>query len=613
MNRVGRLLRLSPWVAAGTALILTCFSVLSDYDFWWHLALGRQVAGAVATGSWSLPDAFSYTAPGAPQLNLEWFGDLLIYGAWRACGFVGVDLLMTLLLGATCTFVALAVTETLDAEERTSRWTVLGVTLGIFLVCIRFRVFPRPALFTYVFLAAFVWLLSAHRARGGWVWLAPLVPLAALWSNTSKGAVYALACVAAFAIGSLVERKPDRRLWLALPAVAAGLMANPDGFRSISIVYEYRQALTSPTRLGEFQPLSAMMLWGRGAYHTAGFQVALALTALGLVIGRWRRQPGMFLLAVALAVQAFLAIRMVDLFAVVAAVPVGLSVAAGVRRWGATAVAVAGGATSAALLLLGQGQYRFGPGFKASHVPAGAVNFVRRERITGRVFNSYPFGGYLAWEGIPTFIDGRGGLVYSGDLIASYQRGIDTEEGWAELERKWGFTTAIFEYDVRSMGRHFPRHLADDAEWALVYWDDHSAVYLKRTVENQRVIERGAYQLLKPSFNDFSYLDGVEERIPLPRLMEMAEHDVGLNLANQEPRLARVFLADGLGADPEALIREVRQCLQLEPNLAMEHSALAYLYLKAGREAEAVPEIRSALELNPIDPVALDLKRKVRP
>src|SRR5262249_27576147 len=42
-----------------------------------------------------------------------------------------------------------------------------------------------------------------------------------------------------------------------------------------------------------------------------------------------------------------------------------------------------------------------------SVAPKAAVDFVEKAGITGNVFNSYNFGGYLIFRGIPTFVDGR--------------------------------------------------------------------------------------------------------------------------------------------------------------------------------------------------------------
>ena len=40
-------------------------------------------------------------------------------------------------------------------------------------------------------------------------------------------------------------------------------------------------------------------------------------------------------------------------------------------------------------------------------MPAAALQAVRDRHVVGNVLNSDSFGGFLIWEGIPTFVDGR--------------------------------------------------------------------------------------------------------------------------------------------------------------------------------------------------------------
>ena len=42
--------------------------------------------------------------------------------------------------------------------------------------------------------------------------------------------------------------------------------------------------------------------------------------------------------------------------------------------------------------------------------PEQALDAARHANLTGNILNSYTFGGYLIFEGIPTFVDGRVGL-----------------------------------------------------------------------------------------------------------------------------------------------------------------------------------------------------------
>ena len=56
--------------------------------------------------------------------------------------------------------------------------------------------------------------------------------------------------------------------------------------------------------------------------------------------------------------------------------------------------------------------------------PRAAIDFVRRAGISGNVFNSYSFGGYLIFLGIPTFIDGRI-PPYADNFVRKYFEAVD--------------------------------------------------------------------------------------------------------------------------------------------------------------------------------------------
>jgi len=51
--------------------------------------------------------------------------------------------------------------------------------------------------------------------------------------------------------------------------------------------------------------------------------------------------------------------------------------------------------------------------------PQAALAAARRMNLTGPVFNSEAFGGYLIFSGVPVFIDGRVEL-YGNDFLAAY-------------------------------------------------------------------------------------------------------------------------------------------------------------------------------------------------
>jgi hypothetical protein len=54
--------------------------------------------------------------------------------------------------------------------------------------------------------------------------------------------------------------------------------------------------------------------------------------------------------------------------------------------------------------------------------PEAALAVAKRLDLTGPIFNSEAFGGYLIFTGVPTFIDGRIEL-YGNDFLAAYLAG----------------------------------------------------------------------------------------------------------------------------------------------------------------------------------------------
>ena len=108
--------------------------------------------------------------------------------------------------------------------------------------------------------------------------------------------------------------------------------------------------------------------------------------------------------------------------------------------------------------------------------PKAAIDFVQRTNITGNVFNSYDFGGYLIFSGIPTFIDGRAELfgdaflhkyvdtVNLVDINSAFELLDEYKVNWVVLPPKEPLAKA----------------LARSALWDEVYSDEYSVVFVRR-------------------------------------------------------------------------------------------------------------------------------------
>jgi hypothetical protein len=104
--------------------------------------------------------------------------------------------------------------------------------------------------------------------------------------------------------------------------------------------------------------------------------------------------------------------------------------------------------------------------------PQAALTAARRMNLTGPVFNSEAFGGYLIFSGVPTFIDGRVEL-YGNDFLAAY---LKAERGdgavLAELLDRYHITWALLQTPAPAVAA-----LDRLPGWRRVYGDDQAVVY----------------------------------------------------------------------------------------------------------------------------------------
>jgi hypothetical protein len=175
---------------------------------------------------------------------------------------------------------------------------------------------------------------------------------------------------------------------------------------------------------------------------------ALALGAVALLAADGRRSVFRLALVVILAAMAARYSRFLTLFAVVTVI---VSASPLARRLGAmgerpavprgwAAATIAAGIVAVGVLA---GSLAHRP--SAASTPQAALAAARASGLSGPVYNSYDFGGFLIAEGVPTFIDGRTDQLFLGGFMAGLYEAIMNKDGaafQAQLSRH-GVTWAI--------------------------------------------------------------------------------------------------------------------------------------------------------------------------
>jgi hypothetical protein len=483
MGRLAHALPVLVLVAIGVFMI----APIDDPDFWWLLRGGAYI---VETGTFPSTDPFSGTAAGEPWLNHAWGFELLLYAIYRVAGLEGIVLMQAAF--ATLAFGALYRLLRLEGVSRA--WALGGITLGA-LATHGFWT-PRPQLVTYLLLVVFWALLREYRdgRRDRLVWL---VPLMVLWVNLHGGFMVGPTLLALVLAGEVVDRAVraradalDTRRMRRLAGVGAACVAatfvNPFYHRAVLFPFEV---------LAERLPQAFIIEWASPPFQFGQVVLVEGLVMLTLVLLLRTPRPARasdLIVLVAFFHFALQAVRNIPLLVVIL-VPI---LARAMAEAGAEEIALlrplrelwqrrlAVGVAAAALPVVVLAGYplssldEFLPRFGvASGFPAGAVEYLKRERRSGTLFNDYGWGGYLIWHLYPDYrvsIDGRV-AVYGPRRFAEHVEVSDVRPRWRETLDRLG--TRLVLIRARS-----PLAIVLKASpgWTVLYEDRLAVVFAKR-------------------------------------------------------------------------------------------------------------------------------------
>jgi hypothetical protein len=205
-----RPLLIVPLVLAGLAAFAATRAPVSDSDFFWHLAVGRDIAAH------GVPrvDVYSWTVAGKSVLPDQWLGELLLYAAYAIGSWTGTIALRALTVG-----VLIGIVLWTALAERPHR-PIIAVLVSLPAIGVsRFAWTDRPELFGLVCFAVLIALLRAVR-RGSPTSFALCVPLVLVWANLHGSYALGLGLVLVVALERVVVDPSRRRLYAAI-AVAS--------------------------------------------------------------------------------------------------------------------------------------------------------------------------------------------------------------------------------------------------------------------------------------------------------------------------------------------------------------------------------------------------------
>ncbi len=561
LNLFAKFFLVSMLILATVCLVLF---KLASFDLWLHLKTGQLVLNQ----GFPKTDPFSYTIKNSGWIAHEWLFGLIFYSLYQVVGSVGLVLIKVKLVLAIIAGVYFS-----NEQSRRNFWISMPL-LFVAILASRFRLLLRPHLFSFLFLA--LYYLAYRRWREGqrkWLLLFPLIMV--FWSNIHAGSVFGLVFLALVFLGELIlsfiSWGPEQALergklvqWLLISLLTgAAALINPYGYHTLLLPFTLRSMQDIPLlKLVEWLPFPLS-----GHYLLYGY---FALVSLWLFVRVKKLSPVAILLYGFYAVLLLSARRGVPYWAFLT-IPFiedsfqGLSVRkiadSPWRIFFVTqVVGLAMVIISLVIVIRPHPIYRFGWGVRYDKIPRKAADFVIRENIRGRMFNSYKLGGYLIWRLSPerkVFLDGRASLYQ--DLFR--RRSAYNVEQMIDY---YGADYLIVDYQEK-----MPFSLEYEPEpkkWALVFWDDAARVYLKRIPRFRRLIDRYEYRVVKPTDNGLSFLwrhkDNLREiELEIRRATEGSEYNLrarifsaGLSFVKKDTAAAETLFNSILKRKPDPTI-----------------------------------------------------------
>ncbi len=469
-------------------------------------------------------NVYSSTEPQQDFANHHWLYGVIVFSMHWAIGWSGMVIFKVVFLLST--FALLFYT----AIKKANFWLVLLCAIpAIFIISSRGVL--RPEMFSYFFLVVFLYALidlekNPRSNRIFW-----LIPLQVAWVNIHLFFPIGLLLVGGFLFEKIILHLQSfwqdvlvRKLSLLLVGLVAAIFLNPYGLVGAIYSLTVNSDKDFPLGSAEVVTLSSVIkqepLWDN--FPAAIFQ-PLAIILLGsfvvAVAFRLKYKKDVFanniifyfLASVGSAVLGFFVIRALPFMGYIFLPAIAANLAEpfavgvqwlksrGVKLNKTTALTV-----GFLLIIVFGGLIYFSQkrlirqsdrGVGLASWSESSAQFFKEQGLTGPIFNDTDIGSYLIYYLYPqekVFADNRFGDAYSASFFRDiYLPLIRDEEKWYSAVDAYGFNVIYFyHYDAVEGARNFLFNRFYDPEWALVYVDRYTVIFVKNNEANADIVQK---------------------------------------------------------------------------------------------------------------------------
>jgi hypothetical protein len=457
-----------------------------DTDMYWHLRTGQYILE-----SRTIPtvDPFSWTALGAPWVNVHWLSQIILYSTYVLLNLPGLSLLVAAL-------VVLAFGLVWKQMEG-------GPFLRAFIVVLAAAVAgavwtPRSQMATFVLTPLIGYLVYLYKWKQfDRLWAIPIVFV--VWVNLHGGYISGFMLLGAVLAGEIANHvlgfsgpevlswKHWRKLLIITLISGAVLLINPYTIDALLLPFK-------TVNIGVLQDF--IQEWAAPNFHELFQQPMLWMLLLTLVVVGWsgrRLDATDAVLLVVFAYITFLARRNMGLFALIGAPILSRHATALIGRYRIGQRRLSNGNAFVnwiilAAIVLAASLKILVPLLPATRqaaehkiLPVGAADWIAAQQPAGKMFNSYNWGGYLLWRLWPTYpvyADGRTD-VYPNAFLQEYLQIVTGQLDVPAVFDERDIRTVIIEQESPLV-----KQLMQSGQWTEAYRDE-KAVILVRDLDTR--------------------------------------------------------------------------------------------------------------------------------
>lgn len=473
--------------------------LLGDGDTGYHVRVGEFI---LKTRSIPHQDMFSFITPPIPWTAHEWLSEVIMALIHKGAGLTGVVLFFSFLIALSYYLFFKIIRQYGD-----------NIYLAIILILLviassKIHFLARPHIFSLLLMVVWYFILDVYQSRNrSYLYLLP--PLMLLWVNLHGGYVVGLFLTGVYFLGNLLsswtgaaeERRMAQNRAKKLAAVTAvcliAALINPIGYHIL---------LFPLTLVSNGYLMDHVTEFVSPNFHQSlTFKyVLLAMIAL-FAVSREKLTFIEVVLIVFFVNMSLYSVRYIPLFTIIAAPVIfrrtdslindsdsrpiqflkrraeriaALDASATGLLWPVVAVVIV-------IVLAAEGKITFAFSEKAK--PVAAVEFMKRERIPGNMFNNDEFGDYViysAHQQYRVFIDGRLDM-YGAARLREYYKVTNFEHDWRDVISKYRIGWIFFDADSP-----LSRYLLAQSDWRLIYADKVANIFVRNIPEYRDLIAR---------------------------------------------------------------------------------------------------------------------------